>query len=138
MYTTDTRVSATKKSPTNTRNQYFLADHRKSHDHLLSPRCTPTFRNPPSGNDKLSHTACFNQSHVKLFITWTAFSCCNQSHYELFDDQVEVSRTQHLGCNLPTNQKVSHLMDNQSNQSEIYSFSKLLLFLLAYSILLLY
>src|SRR6267154_5990857 len=92
-----TRVSATKKSPTNIRNRYFLADHRKSHDHLLSPRCAPTFRNPPSGNDKLSHTACFNQSHVKLFITWTAFSCCNQSHYELFDDQVEVSRTQHLG-----------------------------------------
>src|SRR5882762_2321047 len=122
MYTTDTRVSATKKSPTNTRNQYFLANHR----------------NPPSGNDKLSHTTCFNQSHVKLFITWTAFSCCNQSHYELFDDQVEVSRTQHLGCNPPTNQKVSHLMDNQSSQSEIYSFSKLLLFLLAYSILLLY
>jgi hypothetical protein len=33
---------------------------------------------------------------------------------------------------------VSHLMDIQSSQSEIYSFSKLLLFLLAYSILLLY
>ena len=82
----------------------------------------------------LPHTACSNQSHVKLFITWTTFSCCSQSHYKSFDDQVEVSHNSILVVSIQpfrkwaiwwitkvANQKFIHLVNYYYSYPYIYT-----------------